>query len=219
MAHIPPRLSTARLRAGGRRFVRRIRTRAAAIEIGSQLALWPVAAAVGVATGYAVVGFVLTIRWLESRLYGADNWQIHTYAATLEWWHLVLVPVIGGLVVGQILVRLSPTRRARGIDDVIQAAALNGGRISKRQGLASALAALVTLSSGGSTGREGPAVHIGAVIARKVTGTMKAMSRSAGSRSPSVAPIRVAAVQVLAVSTPTPRKKPIRSASGSSRLP
>ena len=148
--------------------------RANAYRGASQLAMWPVAMVVGVVTGYAVLGFRFSITALETLFYGADARTIHSHAATLEWWHLLLVPVIGGLIVGQILVHLSPTRRARGIDDVIQSAAMNNGRVSKAQGGASALAALVTLSTGGSTGREGPAVHIGAVIATWVSDRLNA---------------------------------------------
>lgn len=144
----------------------------------SGLALWPVAVAVGVVTGYAVLGFMLTITTLEGWVYGANFFTVHTHAATLDWWYLVLVPVAGGLAVGQIL-RLAPSRRARGIDEVIQSAALNAGRVNKRQGVASALAAVVTLSTGGSTGREGPAVHIGAVIASWVSERIDARAATA----------------------------------------
>lgn len=142
-----------------------MRARVKPFDITSQLALWPVAIAVGVATGYAVLGFRQAIFAIEEILYGANDLTLHTHAAGLPWWQLLLIPVLGGLIVGQILTRIAPSGTARGIDDVIQSAALNAGRVSKRQGLASALAAMVTLSTGGSTGREGPAVHIGAVIA------------------------------------------------------
>lgn len=165
MPKTPLRLLRRRLRFAARRGVSWL----AITDIASNLVLWPVAVFVGIATGYAVVGFISMIRFLEANFYGAGKDLLHTHAAGLDWWHLVLVPVCGGLVVGQILVHLSPSRRARGIDDVIQSAALKGGIISKRQGLASALAATVTLSTGGSTGREGPAVHIGAVIASWVS--------------------------------------------------
>ncbi len=134
----------------------------------SGLALWPVAVAVGVVTGYAVLGFMLAIAKLEQLFYGADMWTVHSHAATLDWWYLILVPVAGGLAVGQIL-RIAPSHRARGIDEVIQSAAFKAGRVDERQGVASALASLVTLSTGGSSGREGPAVHIGAVIASWVS--------------------------------------------------
>lgn len=169
MAQNSPRTLVTWLRTARARFVR-----ANAYRGASQLAMWPVALVVGVATGYAVLGFRLAIGALETLFYGADERSIHTHAATLDWWHLMIVPVIGGLIVGQILVHLSPTRRARGIDDVIQSAAMNNGRVSKAQGGASALAALVTLSTGGSTGREGPAVHIGAVIASWVSDRLNA---------------------------------------------
>ena len=43
------------------------------------------------------------------------------------------------------------------------------GRVETRAGLASAIASFITLSSGGSTGREGPVVHLAAVISTKVS--------------------------------------------------
>ena len=149
-------------------------------DFASKLALWPVAVMVGVATGYAVLGFRYVIWTIERLVYQAEGaaaepekgtfaWSLHTHAATLDWWHVLLVPILGGLIVGQIITRLAPGGRARGIDEVIQSAAMNAGRVDKRQGLASALAATVTLSTGGATGREGPAVHIGAVIASWVS--------------------------------------------------
>lgn len=142
-----------------------LKARVARLKGGTQLALWPVAVIVGVLTGYAVLGFRHAITELEILFYGADSFTVHTFAAELPWWQLLLIPVCAGLIVGQILRWVAPTGRARGIDDVIQSAALSEGHVSKRQGLASASAALLTLSMGGSTGREGPAVHIGAVIA------------------------------------------------------
>ncbi|MGR3662460.1 MAG: chloride channel protein, partial [Paracoccaceae bacterium] len=55
------------------------------------------------------------------------------------------------------------------VADVIEGAALNEGRVNRRAGLASALASLITLSSGGSTGREGPVVHLAGVISSWVS--------------------------------------------------
>ncbi len=170
MSPTPLRKFWAHLRAGRNSLAARLDR----LDFATQLALWPIAVLIGIAVGYTVLGFRLSIEWLESTLYGAESWSVHSVAADLPWWQLILIPVVGGLIVGQILVRLAPTRRARGIDDVIQSAAINAGRVSKRQGLASGLAALVTLSTGGSTGREGPAVHIGAVIASWVSDRLKA---------------------------------------------
>ena len=56
----------------------------------------------------------------------------------------------------------------RSVADVIEGAALHDGCVEGKEGLASAAASLITLSTGGSTGREGPAVHIAAMISSKV---------------------------------------------------
>src|SRR5699024_3055111 len=150
--------------------LRRIGRRAAAMRRHlrqrgmSGLSLWPVAVLVGIVTGYVILGFLWAILRLEELIYGADQWAVHSHAATLDWWYVLLAPVCGGLVVGQLL-RFAPGGRARGMDEVIQSAVLKAGRMSKRQGVVSGLCSIITLSSGGSTGREGPAVHIGAVIA------------------------------------------------------
>lgn len=78
---------------------------------------------------------------------------------------IFIIPVIGGLVVGLILQRFTPGGKALSVSDVIAGAAIRDSRVNKRAGLASACASLITLSTGGSTGREGPVVHLAAVIA------------------------------------------------------
>jgi CIC family chloride channel protein len=143
-------------------------------DVRSQLILWPIAVAIGIVTGYAVILFRTAISWLQGLFYGASDEVIHTAAAALPWYLVLSVPVLGGLVVGLILTISTRDARARGVDAVIEAAAVQGGRVDRRVGIASSLASLVTLSSGGSTGREGPAIYIGAVIASWVSDRLTA---------------------------------------------
>lgn len=132
----------------------------------SQVQFWFIALLIGIASGFATLGFRLGIEALQSALYGTDNInRLHSFAETLPWYWIVAVPVAGGLVVGQILHHFTPDGRVRAVADVIEGAALHEGRVEKREGIASALASLITLSSGGSTGREGPVVHMAGVIA------------------------------------------------------
>ena len=130
-----------------------------------RLVFWAVALVVGVMAGYAAVGFRLSIDILQTFFYGAGNRTIHSHAAGLDPWIVFLVPVFGGLVVGLILHRFTPNARVLSVSDVIAAAALRDSRVDRKAGLASAAASLITLSTGGSTGREGPVVHLAAVIA------------------------------------------------------
>ncbi len=134
-----------------------------------QIRFWFIALLVGVLAGTAALGFRLSISGLQAWIYGANDVMLASAARDLPWYVVLIVPIIGGLVVGLILTKFTPDGRAHTVADVIVGAALRDGRVDGRAGLASALASLITLSTGGSTGREGPVVHLGAVISSKVS--------------------------------------------------
>ena len=141
----------------------------------SQFQFWLISLVIGIAAGVAALLFRKGIGVLQSTLYGVEDINLlHSYAGGLPWYWLVLIPVFGGLAVGVILDRFTPDARVRAVADVIEGAALNEGRVEKKEGIASALASLITLSSGGSSGREGPVVHMAAVISTWVSNRIKA---------------------------------------------
>ena len=131
---------------------------------------WFIALLIGIASGWAAVGFRASVEWLQKTLYGTEDIRlIHSFAESLPWYVIFIIPVIGGLVVGLILHRFTPDGRVRSVADVIEGAAIREGRVEQRAGLASAVASVITLSSGGSTGREGPVVHLAAVLSTWVS--------------------------------------------------
>ncbi|QEW21411.1 H(+)/Cl(-) exchange transporter ClcA [Marinibacterium anthonyi] len=141
----------------------------------SQIQFWFIALAIGVAAGFAALLFRKGIFALQGFLYQTDDpAMIHSHAAMMPWWVLVIIPVCGGLVVGGVLHWLTPDGRLRSVADVIEGAALHEGRVETKAGFASALASLITLSSGGSSGREGPVVHLAGVMASWVSGRINA---------------------------------------------
>ena len=140
----------------------------------SQLQFWFIALLIGIAAGVAALGFRLGISALQTALYGTDDVMLATHAGQLPWYWVLVIPIGGGLVVGLLLHRFTPDGRVRAVADVIEGAALNNGRVEKRAGLVSALASLITLSSGGSSGREGPVVHLAGVISSWVANRINA---------------------------------------------
>lgn len=140
----------------------------------SQLTFWLLALVIGVAAGMAALGFRVAISEIQGLLYGADDHTLATTLGSLDWKWVVGIPVLGGLAVGLILWAFTPDGQARAVSDVIHGAAMNEGRVSKRIGLASAAASLITLSTGGSSGREGPVVHLAAVISSWVSNRIHA---------------------------------------------
>ncbi len=136
----------------------------------SKITFWFIALLIGIAAGFAALFFRKGINWLQQTLYGTDDVQhLHSFISGLEWYWIVLIPTIGGLVSGLILHHFTKDARARSVADVIVGSALHEGRVETRAGLASAFASLVTLGTGGSSGREGPVVHLAAMIATRVS--------------------------------------------------
>ncbi len=134
-----------------------------------QIRFWFIALLVGILAGSAAVAFRIGISALQAWIYGADDVMLASAARNLPWYIVLSAPILGGLVVGLILTKFTPDGRAHTVADVIAGSALRDGRVDGRAGLASALASLITLSTGGSTGREGPVVHLGAVISSKIS--------------------------------------------------
>ncbi|MGJ8595421.1 chloride channel protein [Sulfitobacter sp.] len=131
----------------------------------SKITFWFIALLIGVAAGFAALFFRKGINLLQETLYGTDDVQhLHSFISGLDWYWIILIPTFGGLVSGLILHHFTPDARARSVADVIEGAALYDGRVERRAGLASAMASMVTLGTGGSSGREGPVVHLAAVI-------------------------------------------------------
>jgi CIC family chloride channel protein len=140
----------------------------------SQIQFWLLALLIGIGAGFAALGFRLGIGLLQRSIYGADDLTMASWAERLPWYLVLIVPCIGGLIVGLILDRFTADARVRSVSDVIEGAALEGGRVETREGLASAVSSLITLGTGGSSGREGPVVHLAAVISTAVASRIKA---------------------------------------------
>lgn len=130
----------------------------------SQIQFWVIALCLGVVCGFVAVAFRMGVSQLEGLFYGRS----------LSWYWIIAIPTVGGLLVGLILTRFTPDARARSVADVIKGAALDDGRVEVKAGLASAAASLLTLGMGGSTGREGPVVHLAAVVSTWVSNAIRA---------------------------------------------
>lgn len=139
-----------------------------------QLSFWFIALMIGIAAGFAALLFRKAIYALQTFLYGTSDVTMASVAQTLPWWWVLILPMMGGLIVGLILDRFTDDGRVRSVADVIEGASMQNGRVEMRAGLASAAASLITLSSGGSSGREGPVVHLAGVISTWVCRRMHA---------------------------------------------
>lgn len=77
-------------------------------------------------------------------------------------WLLLFLPAMGGLVSGWLVYTFAPEAEGHGTDAAIEAYHAKGGFIRGRVPIIKTIASAITLTTGGSGGREGPIAQIGA---------------------------------------------------------
>ncbi|MFG2682106.1 chloride channel protein [Streptomyces sp. NPDC048392] len=127
------------------------------------------AALIGVGAGLGSIVF----RWCITAFtrlfsghadYAAAPGADHPHLSWLGPCFVLLTPVAGGLLYGPLVHRFAKEARGHGVPEVMLAVAQRGGRISAKVAVVKTLASALTIGSGGSVGREGPIVQIGAAL-------------------------------------------------------
>ncbi len=83
-------------------------------------------------------------------------------------YYVVVVPALGGLLVGPMVYNFAREAKGHGVPEVMENVALKGGRIRARVAAIKSLASSICIGSGGSVGREGPIVQIGSSLGSSV---------------------------------------------------
>ena len=111
----------------------------------------------------ALGGHVFTWLIVQVRTFVFHNVNLLDPAQSLPWYIIVFAPAIGGGIVGVIGYWVAEVK-GEGVPFIIENVALRSGRIRKRLAVWGAVGSAITLGSGGSTGKEGPIVQIGAAL-------------------------------------------------------
>ena len=88
-------------------------------------------------------------------------------AEALNWWQLLLAPTAGGLAAGLVLYWGLPWAGKRDSSNLLEVVAAGDGRLPFRHALVKAISSLLSISTGGSIGREGLITHLTATAASK----------------------------------------------------
>ncbi len=126
-----------------------------------------IAIIIGVIAGYAAVGIRFLIEEFSHLSYSGNGTVLENITNT-PWYLLILVPTIGGAIVGPLIYFFAPEAKGHGVPEVMQAILLKGGKIRPRVAAIKALASAITIGTGGSVGREGPIIQIGSSIGSTV---------------------------------------------------
>ena len=122
---------------------------------------------IGVISGLLGLTTEFLIGLIQRVLWGSSG-SLMEIVPEVPRWRVVVAPAIGGVLLGLIVWlsrrRLKGEASGEGMASLIEAVALSGGKIAPRPVLINGLAAIVTVGSGGSLGREGPMTRLGAMV-------------------------------------------------------
>jgi CIC family chloride channel protein len=134
---------------------------------------WGLALAVGIIAGLGAIVFYAACRVVvhyaldavagyRPQQPGGEPSLWSETAKRFQPWLLLLLPAVGGILCGLLVFTLVPEAEGRGTDAAIAAYHYHQGLIRPSVPLVKIVASALTVSSGGSGGREGPIAQIGA---------------------------------------------------------
>jgi CIC family chloride channel protein len=118
---------------------------------------------VGLTVGVTSAVTAHIISFLQNQFWGSGQ-NLLSAAVDNPWPSHIIIPLVGGLLVGLIGWFFRVQTRGGGITTIMQAVSLKGGAISLRQTVPRDWAAIVTISTGGSLGREGAMALLASAI-------------------------------------------------------
>ena len=129
------------------------------------------AATAGVAGALGAIAFRFVVRWLTRFLFGGDD--IVAGAESLPAWLRVAIPAAGGLVAGSIVHFLVRDTGPEGVSHMIEVVSIGRRSVRLRPSLGRATASIVSIGTGGSVGREGMIIQLGAALASSLSRAVK----------------------------------------------
>src|SRR5271167_1931186 len=126
------------------------------------------ALAVGVIAGFGAVVFRAMIGAFHNLLF-LGQWSfdydanVHTPPSPWGAW-IILVPVLGAIGVAFLVKTFAPEAKGHGVPEVMDAIYHQDGRIRPIVAVIKSVASALSIGSGGSVGREGPIIQVGAAF-------------------------------------------------------
>ena len=124
---------------------------------------------VGIGSGFGAVLFRKLIDLVEDFSFE----YIPTLLNNIEPYHIILLPAVGGLIVGPLIYFFAREAKGHGVPEVMEAVSLHGGRIRPQVALVKSLASSICIGTGGSVGREGPIAQIGSALGSTIGQLLK----------------------------------------------
>ena len=139
---------------------------------------------IGVAAGVSALAFYFALKLMEQLFLGlivgasipepiGEGGSLESGFRATRYWLIPVSTALGGLLSGLIVYTWAPEAEGHGTDAAINAYHRLQGRIRRRIPLVKLVASAITIGSGGSAGREGPAAQLSAGIGSAIADLLR----------------------------------------------
>ena len=130
-----------------------------------------IAILIGLLTGLVIGVYERALDYFNALFGMQRGFSVHEFPH----YYVIFMPALGGLIVGIISHFL--IKKRYGVDGLIETVALRGARLNLRDSFLEVFASIITISSGGSLGKEAPGVLAGAGTGALVGRILKSPER------------------------------------------
>lgn len=131
----------------------------------------------GILCGGLAILFRETLELIINFSFNSDYYNLSNSAKKLSFIQIIIVTSTGGLLVGLIGYFFMPVNRSQGMTEVIETALKKDYKISLRTTIGSFFINVITLGTGGATGRAGPIVHLASGVSSLIFDKLKIQGR------------------------------------------
>jgi CIC family chloride channel protein len=137
-------------------FIKKIKMTENAFIIG-------IAIIIGILAGFGAILFRAMIKAISDISFSGTGNLLNNIIAT-PWYIKLLAPAAGGLVIGPLIYFFAKEAKGHGVPEVMESLILRGGVLRPRLAFFKAVVSSICIGTGGSVGREGPIVGVGASL-------------------------------------------------------
>ena len=131
----------------------------------------------GILCGGLAILFRETLELIINFSFNSDYYNLSNSEKKLSFIQIIIVTSTGGLLVGLIGYLFMPVNRSQGMTEVIETALEKDYKISLRTTIGSFFINVITLGTGGATGRAGPIVHLASGVSSLIFDKLKIQGR------------------------------------------
>jgi len=137
-----------------------------------------IAVIIGVLCGGLAILFRETVELIINFSFNSDYYNLLNNTKKISFIHIITVTTTGGLLVGLIAHFFMPVNRSQGMTEIIETTLKKDYKILLRTTISSFFINVITLGTGGATGRAGPIVHLASGISSFIFEKLKIQGRN-----------------------------------------